>query len=458
MIAAYSANPPPPPPPPPPPSAATSGYFTDLASAPLGALFTVYCADGTKSVQTWNGTPVSACGENVSIGTHTGRIWYVALSGNDSTCRPNSMAQPCRTVNALARGLASAGDVIYVRGGQYRASDAANGWFNDNFIRPDRSGTQTQPIAIVAYPGETAELLLDEPSKLFGNYESISDWTIAGFRVVLAHTQASGVAMIGPPVSPAACQNPSGVQGFAQRIRIVGLDIDGRDTGGMAGGSGGDIIEIGTSRDVKVLGNHIHNTSPANPSEPTHAIYLSAPQQNTEVGWNRIRNIPHSRSLIQLHQDSFGGACWGIDSISGIQVHDNLVDNVAGQAFLMDGGVGSVEAWNNTFTRIHLPNDHRYEDVVALRSSGNRLKLNFHDNVIAANPNYTDAGYIFDVGNPAMAACPMSLTFTNNKITLTGEASDVFVYREAWCATSPVINGSGNTWIGGTPPAVTPGP
>ncbi|MBK7250082.1 MAG: right-handed parallel beta-helix repeat-containing protein [Gammaproteobacteria bacterium] len=348
--------------------------------------------------------------------------------------------------------------MIYVRAGQYRASDAANGWFNDNFVRPDRSGTQAQPIAVLAYPGEVAELLLDRPSKLFGNYESVSDWTLAGFRIVLAHTQASGVAMVGPPVSVAACNNPASVQGYAQRVRIVALDIDGRDTGGMAGGSGGDIIEIGTSRDVQVLGNYIHNTSPANPSEPTHAIYLSAPQQNTEVGWNRIQNIPHSRALIQLHEDSFGGACWGKDSISDIKVHDNLVDNVAGQAFLMDGGVGAVEAWNNTFTRIHLANDHRYEDVVALRGSGNRLRLNFHDNVITANPNYTDAGYIFDVGNPAMVACPMSLTFTNNRITLTGESSDVFVYRESWCASSPAISGSGNTWTGGTAPAVTPGP
>lgn len=441
----------------PPPPGPTGVLYTDVLSAPAGAPSTVYCADGSKAI-VQAGTAASVCGVSYTLPTHTGRVWYVATNGNDATCAPDDIAKPCRTPNALARSKAQAGDVIYVRAGQYAGSDAANGWMNNNLIRPDRSGTEAQPLAILAYPGEVAEILLDRPYKIFGNYVPISDWTIAGFRVVLAHTQNSGVAMVGPPVSTAACTNPAGVQGYAQRIRIVGLDIDGRDSGGMAGGSGGDLIEVGTSRDVKVLGNYIHNTSPANPTEPTHAIYLSAPQQGTEVGWNRIQNIPHSRSLIQLHQDSFGGACWGADYISGVKLHDNLVDNVAGQALLIDGGVGTVEAWNNTFTRVHLPDDHRYGDVVALRSSGNRLQLDFHDNVIAANPNYTDAGYIFNVGNPAHVACPMSLTFVNNKITLTGEPSDVFVYRESWCASAPVITGTGNVWVGGTPPAVSPGP
>lgn len=440
-----------------PPPGPVGVLYTDVLSAPAGAPATAYCADGTTAI-VQAGTAATVCGVSYTLPTHAGRIWYVATSGNDATCQPDNSALPCRTPNALARSKAQAGDVIYVRAGQYAASDAANGWMNNNLARPNRSGTEAQPIAMLAYPGEVAEILLDRPYKIFGNYDQISDWTIAGFRVVLAHTQNSGVAMVGPPVSPAACANPASVQGYAQRIRIVGLDIDGRDTGGMAGGSGGDLIEVGTSRDVKVLGNYIHNTSPANPAEPTHAIYLSAPQQNTEVGWNRIQNIPHSRALIQFHQDSFAGACWGADHISGIKLHDNLVDNVAGQALLIDGGVGAVEAWNNTFTRIHLPDDHRYGDVVALRSSGNRLQLDFHDNVIAANPNYTDAGYIFNVGNPAHVACPMSLTFVNNKITLTGEASDVFVYRESWCASAPTITGTGNVWAGGTPPAVTPGP
>jgi len=429
-----------------------------MVSAPSGAQVTAYCTDGTKAVVT-AGTASPACGETITVPTHQGRIWYVSLTGNDSTCAAGDIAKPCRTANALARGSARAGDVIYVRAGQYRASDAANGWFNDNFVRPDRSGTQAQPIALVADPGEVAELVFDRPVKLWGNYEKVSDWTVAGFRIVLAHTQASGVAMVGPPVSPCGCANPASVQGFAERIRLVGLDIDGRDTGGMAGGSGGDIIEIGHSRDVKVLGNRIHNTSPANPSEPTHAIYLSAAQSGTEVGWNRIENIPHSRALIQLHQDSFGGACWGTDQITAINIHHNVVDNVAGQAFLLDGGVGVIDAGYNTFTRIHLPNDHRYEDVVALRSSGNRLQLTFHDNVITANPNYTSAGYIFDVGNPAINACPLALDFTNNRITLTGESSDVFVYRESWCANRPPqITGSGNVWTGAPAPVIVPGP
>ncbi|MBK7250061.1 MAG: hypothetical protein IPI06_03995 [Gammaproteobacteria bacterium] len=377
-----------------------------------------------------------------------GRVWFVSLTGNDSTCVANDVTRPCRTANHLARDVpAQAGDVIVVRGGTYRASNAAEGWVNSTFARPTVSGTPSAPISLMGYPGEDVVLRMDQAARLFAHYENVSYWTIANFRVIVQNCTPEGIVMLGSPVTPAACNDPTSVSPYARAIRLVGLDIDGQGVGGMCGGSGGDLVEIGTSDSVKVLGVQVHDTSPANASEPTHAIYLSAPQSGTEVGWNRVYNIPHSRALIQLHEDSFGGACWGKDSITDISVHDNEITNVAGQAILLDGGVGAVQIYDNVLTQVGLPTDHRYEDVIALRGAGGRMKARVLHNTIVVDPNAGSAGWIFGVGGAGVAYCPESLEISNNILKVTG-VGDTYFGFESWCS-SFRPTGSNNVWVGG---------
>lgn len=439
-------------------ASAAGVLYTDLASAPRGAPFTAFCADGTRQILTWQGKALRACGVPLGLGTHEGRMWYVALDGDDARCMPDAPVAPCRTVNALVQqGRARPGDVIYVRAGRYLAADAANGWAQGSFIRPAGGGEPGRPIAVLAHPGEHVEVILDRRYRLFGHYETLRDFTVAGFRVVLANGRTGNVVMVGVPVSVSTCRAPAKARGRAERVRIVALEIDGEGRGGMASGSGGDLIEVGTSEGAQVLGNHLHDMSPGNPREPTHAIYLSAPQRGTEIGWNRIEHIPHSRALIQLHQDRFGGACWGGEQISGVRIHDNVIDDVAGQALLLDGGVGAVEVARNVISRVHRPGDHRYADVIALRGSGGALRLDFHDNVLRVNPNAHEAGWVFGLGKRLWPACPHSVTLTRNVIELTGPPGDTFVHREPWCSRTPLY-GSGNRWIGAPAPALRRAP
>ena len=68
-------------------------------------------------------------------------VRYVAPSGNDSA--PGSLAQPWRTV-AKAFASANPGDVVVLRGGTY--------W--ERGLSLNRSGTASQPITLMAHPGE----------------------------------------------------------------------------------------------------------------------------------------------------------------------------------------------------------------------------------------------------------------------------------------------------------------
>ena len=69
------------------------------------------------------------------------RVFYVSVSGSDSN--PGSQSQPWRSIQKAAKSLV-AGDTVYVRGGVYNES-----------VRISNSGTQSQPIRFLAYPGET---------------------------------------------------------------------------------------------------------------------------------------------------------------------------------------------------------------------------------------------------------------------------------------------------------------
>ena len=63
--------------------------------------------------------------------------------------------------------------------------------------------------------------------------------------------------------------------------RIVNIDIEG---GVNSGRSGNNVILVGHSQDVKVLGNKIHDTGiAANGEHHSHPIYLENVQSNTEV-------------------------------------------------------------------------------------------------------------------------------------------------------------------------------
>lgn len=382
-----------------------------------------------------------------------GRIWFVAPTGDDRSCRAGDVRRPCRTPNSLVReARVGPGDFVVVRGGTYADNDPQNGLYSNTWIRPTASGAAGAPIAVVAYPGEAAVFEQHIGGRLFSHYDSISHWVISGLRVRMYHCRAAGIIGVGDPATTEGCRNPTASR-RATDITFVGIDMDGGGIGGMCGGSGGDLLEIGAAERVRILGLSIHDTSPQNPVEPTHAIYLAATQRDVEVGWNRIWNIPHSRALIQVHQDSFNGACWAQPSLDRISIHDNEIYRVAGQAILVDGGAGRVEIYNNVISETPLTDDHRYPDVISLRGSGSRLEVTLAHNTVVADPGASEPGYLLGIGAPGCTGVPKNVQLFNNVFQVTGNGGDTYIGYNETCAEGTPIIAARNLWVGaGRPP------
>jgi len=72
--------------------------------------------------------------------------WYLATTGNDSTCAKNDPAKACQTYAAV-RSKIGPSDLLLVHGGEYTES-------NKPFSFPSQNGTAARPTIVMAYPGE----------------------------------------------------------------------------------------------------------------------------------------------------------------------------------------------------------------------------------------------------------------------------------------------------------------
>jgi ketosteroid isomerase-like protein len=374
-----------------------------------------------------------------------GNFYFISLAGSDYTGVVNDIARPFRTPNFVNNRL-QPGDFMIIRGGTYDLDDGTNNISYGSWWRVNSSGTRTSPISFMGYPGETVVALMNSPNLLVGTSSSVpvSNFVVADFKVFLNHCKPGNVVALGTPrLTDSACQ---GIV-KATDARVVNLDVDGRDKGGLCSGWGDNIIEIGYSDRVKVLGVKIHNTSRTQVNEGSHLIYLSATQSGTEVGWNHVYDIPRSRAVIQVHTDNVGGKCFGYNRLTNITIHDNMIHDVAGQAILLDGGTGDVSIYNNVIYNTPLPDSHRYEDIIALRGSGGMLNAQIYNNTVYANPNYTLQGWILGIGSYMGSYCPKKLTLYNNIFVVT-DAKDLYARNEPPRSCRANITSDYNIWYG----------
>ncbi|MBI1795117.1 MAG: right-handed parallel beta-helix repeat-containing protein [Chloroflexi bacterium] len=117
-------------------------------------------------------------------------VYYVdGELGSDSN--PGTKSQPWQSIDKAVNTVA-AGDLLYVRGGEYKTIFA--GWDFQN------SGTKTQPITISNYPGEQVVINISQSSL---DYRAFRCWAA--------------------PTDPASWQTPK-----ADYIRITGTDVSAR--------------------------------------------------------------------------------------------------------------------------------------------------------------------------------------------------------------------------------------
>jgi hypothetical protein len=418
--------------------AAYKGWSDTKISVQLGP----QSASGSIVITTLNGSATAP--EPFTV--RAGNFYFISPSGNNSNGVKNNIAQPFRNPNFVVRDMTPSiqpGDFVIVRGGTYDMDDPANNIQFSSWLRPTKNGAPGAPIAFMGYPGETVNIQMNNAYKLFGTGQGVTQWVVANFNVSVNHCQRGNVISIGAPASTASCTIPLANQDRPTFVKIVNIDIDGHDQGMLCSGDSGDnVIEIGVSDHVTLLGTSIHNSGTAGGlNEPSHLIYLAATQSDTEVGWSRINNIPHSRAVIQVHQDSFSGSCWGWKSINNVNLHDNVIHDVAGEPILLSGGVGDAVVYNNIIYNNPLPNDHRYSDVFALL--GGDLNVKLYNNTVYANPNYTDAGAILALGFGSQ--CPKGVTLYNNIFYVT-EPQDRYFTTDGGCQS--VVVSDNNIWFG----------
>jgi hypothetical protein len=169
-----------------------------------------------------------------------GKIYFVALTGNDKTGNGSSQ-QPWLTIQRCKSAMA-AGDICYVRGGVV-STDETDGVA----LLLNSSGAPGYPKAIVAYPGET--VMIDNHGTGTGHAAILSslnggqnatDWTLAGLTI-----NGGGIAVQLLPMD---------------RVRLVDSDI--LCEGPYCYGANGGLVvghPVAISANVAVLGNRIHD-------------------------------------------------------------------------------------------------------------------------------------------------------------------------------------------------------
>jgi len=246
----------------------------------------------------------------------TGTIRFVKTTGNDSGA--GTWSAPWKTLSYVGNGNCSAGDIVYVSNGVSISS--ANG-----LCVYGPSGTEANPISVIAYPGAT--VTCDNG----GSRGAITNWNFGtsywNFSKLYLTTDTDGARTF-------------------QGGRMIGLNI----TGPTADGQGGAITTGGNGKhsdNVKCLGNYIHSFGGDSTTKLHHTFYLSnrtgIQYRSYELGWNYLVDNKAYHGL-HIYDEGIGGDWSGV-----MAIHDNVVVNQRGAGFDVGGGNFSmtVEFYNN---------------------------------------------------------------------------------------------------------------
>lgn len=326
----------------PPPSSQPLGLYTDLSSAPVGAMVTAYgngfgssgsvtLAGTAQTIVSYSDTKVvftvSGAGGALVVGgkslgnlpVHTGRVLTADPSSVQSTW-----------------GSAQPGDVIYLHAGTYGGSYGDATWNTDANFNSSMRGTATRPIAIVGYPGETATISNSRgrPNFYLGTEKAAG----AAAYLTIAELNLSAPAECiygGGNTADSSTPESGGIY-----IRVVGNTCTLTDA--TSNTMTGAISVQGDG--WQILGNTLHDPANRAVINNNHALYIQNGADNVEVAYNTLVNL-HVGHVIQVHQDG--------DPMlySNVWIHDNLLqsDNPANMRGINIGNVASA----STFTIEH---------------------------------------------------------------------------------------------------------
>ena len=356
-------------------------------------------------------TTPSGVSNAIPFTVRSGHIYFVAPGGSDSN--PGTAAAPFASVNKCTASVEVAGDICYDK------DVSATTLHNYGAVDLSNSGTSTNPIAIVAYPGTFKNATFGSDSLNKGVCECFgSGWVVAGFTL-RSNTLAMDV--------------------LGSNTRIVANFIE---CPAVAPGTQEGCLEPNSGvTNITAYGNESTNVGAG--GKQYHAFYFGADGHDYDIGWNYIHDIKACRA-IQIYNGS-------IDSYN-ILVHDNLVVNIPCDGInlaTVNANTGYVKVYNNVVRHAGAGPDQGGQNATCLNTNANASPST---PVQVFNNTFYDCGALGS-SDSGIASPFIPTNFINNIIDATG--SEPYFTSAAGSAHA---TGSNNLYFGrGNGPTQTTG-
>lgn len=320
-----------------------------------------------------------------------GDIYFISLTGSNATGVIGDSTQPFRTMQGvLGRADFGPGDTMVVRGGTYTDTSSSGAAITFN-----KSGTTTDPLMLLVYPGENVMLtgLTREAFHFYQAGGAVSHFVISGFRRVDGQGIGNAGRMDGD-------------------LRAINCEFAGQH--GTGGGSG--LIEI-TGDKLRILGNYIHE---GGDTKLYHNIYINnqSREGNTatdiEIAFNHIHDNIGGRGVQIFHSEPLAAVFFDV------KIHDNIIYDIQRHGITLSNRCATgCLVYNNIIYRTGLdPSD---------RQSG----IQFHSSVLVAEV-YNNSGYDNFTGLFYFSSAT-TVTLRNNINQVS--AGQAYYLDDAWGAT-----------------------
>jgi len=352
-----------------------------------------------------------------------GRIFFVALNGNDDTGVADDIDRPYRHLQTPSNGgvaaLVKAGDTVVIRGGNWSDIGYDNSWFRFRYTNQQGSrptgAKGTGWIHFTAYPGPVDGNAVEDvhyttPAKMRGGFQGANSayYGTTGDYVSISNLRMEVDANASSDAAPVNLQYSQGPW------RVVNNELGPWPAAihslaaGVSGHGDGTVV----------FGNHIHDIACTGASE-NHGIYADSGASNWEIAHNWIHDITGG-NLIQFYDNvglagnNYTGFPKNWVGFTGMQIHHNWLEVSGKYGLNMADGIVSGEIWNNVVKgalyaglRINTISKNMnmtvayntfYDNDRLASGSGNAQVLNtwgnynptgiirVHDNIIAAGP------------------------------------------------------------------------
>jgi len=363
--------------------------------------------------------------------------YYVSPNGTASWSRAVNASTPCSV--SVAMSSAVAGDIVYFRGGTYKAGQSNNN-SNLGYWNPTNSGTATNPITFKAYPGEipimdaytSGQYVSRALGNGYKNYIIFDGFILRGNN---GDTYGS-LAIAGSD------QRNKSNGCVVRNCTFIGARTDAITTDNISGLALQDSVNTLVDKCLFYRYNHktdYHNTSAV---KMYHNDYTTI--QNCEIYDSTVGIYDKSTNQYSTYRYNYFHDC----ARAAIEVTAFSVDgnyncrngNICHNVFLRNGYIAILldvndtadtnnwNIYNNTFY-----NNFQTERIISFSTGTNR---NFYNNIIIGN---TREGLLRFVGKYTIASCDHNQFGISNFNVLAGSR---YLTLSSWKKSGVLVGGA----------------